>query len=99
MASKSDKRRARAGRVSATEASRTFSDILDRVEGGTRFVIHRRGRDVCIMAPPTVLGRRASECLALLSSRPAVTLDDRFGADLRRVLAAEPLEDRPAWDS
>jgi hypothetical protein len=51
------------------------------------------------MAPPVGTRRRASECLAYLRSRSPVVLDDRFGRDLLAILAAEPIEDRPAWDS
>jgi len=98
MAKKSDKSR-REARVSATEASRSFARLLDKIEAGRRFLVHRRGRDVCVMAPPPVLGRRASECLAYLRARAPVVLDDRFGQDLREVLAGEPFEERPPWDS
>ena len=98
MAKKSDKRR-RTKRVSATEASRSFSKLLDDVEAGRRFLIHRRGRDVCVMAPPLAVSRRASECLAYLRGRSSAVLDDRFGEDLLEVLAGEPVEERPSWDS
>jgi antitoxin (DNA-binding transcriptional repressor) of toxin-antitoxin stability system len=94
---KSDKRRDR--RISATVASRTFSKLLDEVESGRRFRVHRRGRDVCAIVPPPVHGRRASECLALIRARPPVLLDDRFGRDLLAVLAKERVEERPKWDS
>lgn len=97
MARKSDKGREQ--RVSATEASRTFSKLLDEVAAGRRFRIHRRGEDVCVMAPAPVLGRRASECLAILRGRAPVLLDDRFGRDLKAVLADEPREERPSWGS
>ena len=80
-------------------ASRSFSSLLDEVEGGRRFLVHRHGRDVCVIAPPAGLGRRASECLALLRSRPPVLLDERFGSDLLEVLAEEAAEVRPSWDS
>jgi antitoxin (DNA-binding transcriptional repressor) of toxin-antitoxin stability system len=86
-------------RVSATKASRSFSKLLDQIEAGRRFLIHRRGRDVCVMAPPLVVGRRASECLAYLRGRSAVVLDDRFGEDLLDILAGEPLEEPPSWGS
>lgn len=86
-------------RISATEASRSFSRILDEVESGRRFVIHRRGRDACVIAPPPVEGRRASEVLAYLRTRPPVTLDDAFGTDLLEILSTEPAEERPAWGS
>jgi antitoxin (DNA-binding transcriptional repressor) of toxin-antitoxin stability system len=97
VARKSDRRRER--RISATEASRSFSRLLDEVEAGRRFRIHRRGRDICEIVPPPVHGRRASECLELLRTRPPVLLDDRFGEDLLEILAREPLEERPKWDS
>lgn len=80
-------------------ASRSFSRILDEIEKGRRFLIHRRGRDICIMAPALASGRRASECLAYLRERSPVVLDDRFSTDLLDILAGEPVEDRPSWDS
>jgi hypothetical protein len=98
MAKKSDMARDR--RVSATEASRSFSSLLDQIEAsGRRFVVYRRGRDVCLMGPPQVVGRRASECLAWLRGRSPVVLDGRFGDDLRDILAGEPAEERPSWGS
>jgi antitoxin (DNA-binding transcriptional repressor) of toxin-antitoxin stability system len=98
MAKKSD-RRPRDRRISATAASRSFSRLLDRIQRGESFVVHRHGRDVCVMAPPAIQGRRASECLELLRGRSPVLLDDGFGADLLEILAAEPVEERPRWDS
>ena len=85
-------------RVSATEASRSFSRLLDEVERGHRFVVRRRGEDVCVMAAPTTTGRHASECVRLLRERPPVVLDGRFGDDLLAILAGEPIEHRQ-WDS
>ncbi|MBI4617271.1 MAG: prevent-host-death protein [Planctomycetes bacterium] len=96
MRRKSDNREMR---LSATEASRSFSRLLDQVEAGRRFLVHRRGRDVCLIAPPPVRGRTASECVELLRARSPVLLDEDFGTDLSRVLAEEPVEDRPAWGS
>ena len=102
MNRKSDKRKSDKSeleRISATEASRLFSDILDKVEKGRRFLVQRHGRDVCVMAPPPIPGRRGSECMALLRGRFAVLLDDGFAQDLLDVLAKEGLEDRPPWAS
>src|SRR5688572_2968783 len=95
MARKSDSRRRR--RVSATEASRTFSRLLDQVETGRRFVVHRHGRDVCVIAPPETQGRLASACLILLRSRTPVELDDRFAVDLEAVIEAETADGGPSW--
>jgi len=86
-------------RVSATEASRSFSRLLDEVERGHRFLVRRRGEDICVMAAPATTGRRASECLRLLRARPPVVLDGRFGDDLLEILAGEPIEHRHPWDS
>ena len=103
MARKSDTHRPpalrAARRVSATQASRAFSRILDVVESGGEILVRRRGRDVCVMALPTGLPRRASACLAALRGRAPVRLDGRFGMDLRAVLAAERVEEPPAWGS
>jgi hypothetical protein len=92
---KSEKRN-REWRISATEASRSFSRILDEIESGRRFLVHRRGHDICIMAPPPVAGRRASECLVYLRSRSPVVLDSRFSDDLLDILTGEPVEERPS---
>lgn len=97
MGKKSDN--LRRTRISATEASRSFSRLLDEVEAGRRFVVHRRGRDVCVIAPPPVRGRRASECIEILRARSPVLLDDGFGEDIESVLAGEPVEERPSWGS
>jgi hypothetical protein len=72
---------------------------LDEVEADRRFLIHRHGRDVCVMAPAPVAARRVSECLAVLRRRSPVLLDDRFGTDLLEVLATEPAEERLSWGS
>ena len=86
-------------RISATDASRTFSKVLDQVESGRAFLIQRHGRDVCVMAPPPVERRRASECLRILRGRTPVYLDEGFGADLLDVISMEPVEERPGWES
>ena len=86
-------------RISATEASRSFSNLLDQVEKGRRFLVHRRGQGVCTMAPPPVLRRRASECLVLLGGRSEVVLDGQFARDLLDIIAGETLSERLSWDS
>jgi antitoxin (DNA-binding transcriptional repressor) of toxin-antitoxin stability system len=85
-------------RVSATQVSRSFSRILDRVETGARFVVHRHGKDVCLMAAPPLGSRTAAQCLDILQGRAPVQLDARFGDDLLAILAAETTDTSP-WDS
>ena len=52
-------------RLTATEAARRFSDLLDAVEvRGETFVVERRGRAVASIAPaPVVPGRAVKELL------------------------------------
>ena len=91
---------AREQRISATEASRSFSELLNRIESeGGRFLIHRRGNDVCVMAPPPINPRHASECIEHLRNRSPVLLDGGFGNDLRKILAGEASGEPPSWDS
>jgi antitoxin (DNA-binding transcriptional repressor) of toxin-antitoxin stability system len=97
MARKSD--HPRESRISATEANRSFSRVLDEIETGRRFLVLRRGREVCIMTPPPAEGRRASECLAYLRGRSPTVLDDRFSEDLLDILKGEPVEERLSWGS
>jgi antitoxin (DNA-binding transcriptional repressor) of toxin-antitoxin stability system len=97
MAKKSEKHKLE--RLSATEASRAFSRLLDEVEAGGRFLVQRRGRNVCVIGPPPRRGRSAAECLALLRERAPVLLDEDFGADLLDAVAGEPPDERPSWDS
>ena len=97
MARKSDRRSEK--RISATVASRSFSRLLDQVEAGRKFLIYRHDQDVCVMAPPPVRGRKASECLKLLCGRSPAVLDEKFSKDLKSILAEEVREERPSWGS
>jgi prevent-host-death family protein len=39
--------------IGVAEAKRRFSELIDRVDEGERFVIARRGRPAVVLAPPT----------------------------------------------
>ena len=97
MSNKSDHRADRT--VSATEASREFKKLLDAVEAGERVLIHRHGKEICLMSPPPVDGRPGSACLEILRGRTPVLLDDEFGRDLLDVIATEPPPGDSPWDS
>jgi antitoxin (DNA-binding transcriptional repressor) of toxin-antitoxin stability system len=75
-------------RVSATEAARQFSDLLDQVErDGETFVVERRGRAVASIAPAAaVSGRTVKE---LLRSQPPDPSWTRELAELRGQLEPE----------
>ena len=73
--------------VSATDASRNFSDLLDAVEhGGESFVIRRHGRAVARLEPA---GANGAEVRAVLRSRPTDAAWARELSDLRTQLHAE----------
>jgi prevent-host-death family protein len=75
-------------RVSATEAARRFSDLLDQVErDGETFVVERRGRAVASIAPAAaVTGRTVKEVLRSQDPDPGWV---RELIELRRSLAPE----------
>ena len=79
-------------RLTATEAARGFSDLLDAVENrGESFVVVRRGRAVARIEPAaTGSGRVVKE---LLRSTPP---DREWLADLREMRAAVSVEER-SW--
>ena len=83
------------GRVTATEAARNFSELLNRVRYGREtFVILRGGEEVGQLTPveshPEPTLRRLLEVLEL-AEKP----DDRFASDLEEIQANQP----PAGDS
>ena len=58
-------------RVTATEAARKFSEILNRVAyKGETFVVERGGRPVCEIAPPNPEGVSTRELVEILKSAP-----------------------------
>jgi antitoxin (DNA-binding transcriptional repressor) of toxin-antitoxin stability system len=74
-------------RVSATEASREFADIIGRVERcGDAFIVERRGKDVAVIAPVRRSAGRESTVGDLIAAvRAAPPADGTFGADLKRI--------------
>lgn len=84
-------------RVSATDAVRTFSDLLNRIRyRGEEFVVERGGEAVCRMAPATAAVRLTlRELAALLGQAPRP--DDRFAADVGRAVKAQGRLPRSPW--
>jgi antitoxin (DNA-binding transcriptional repressor) of toxin-antitoxin stability system len=39
--------------MGVAEAKRRFSELIDRIDEGERFVVSRRGRPAVVLAPPT----------------------------------------------
>jgi len=77
-------------RLTATEASRRFSDLLDQVERNREtFIVERRGRAVASIAPAAAAsGRAVKELLRSQAQDPGWT------AELRELRAALEPEER-----
>ena len=70
-------------RISATKASRSFSEILNRARyGGESFIIERNGEAVAELRPP----RRQSTVADLLTLLDAGPPDSDFERDMRDVI-------------
>ena len=82
--------------MTATEAARTFSDVLSRVAAGEEIEIVRNGAPVAVITPPRVRFVPADRFRDLLESAPSV--DEAFADDLRAIREElGPPED--AWRS
>lgn len=77
-------------RITATDAARRFSDLLDAVEGrGESFVVERRGRAIASIAPAAAVSGRTLKQL-LRSHR----VDSRWPDELRELRSALTTEER-----
>jgi len=77
-------------RLTATDAARHFSDLLDQVEReGETFVVERRGRAVASIAPAAVVSGRAVK--DLLRAQQA---DGGWARELAELRAALQPEER-----
>ena len=72
-------------RLTATEAARNFSDLLNRVAAGEEIEIVRNGATVALLGPPRRRLLPAEAFRELMASAPPV--DSQFVTDLRRIRA------------
>jgi len=83
--------------VSATEAVRAFSDLLNRIRyRGEEFVVERAGEPVCRMTP-AVPAKTLSfrELASLLREIPQP--DARYASDVRRAARSQGRPPRSPW--
>lgn len=79
--------------ITATEASRRFSDLLDAIESGESVTITRGNQPVAEMRPAAQ--RRGRDLrLALEGTTPP---DETFVADIAGAVAALTSEDHDPW--
>lgn len=79
--------------ITATEASRRFSDLLDAIERGETITITRGHNRVAEIGPPR--RRTGAELRAALAD--ITPPDDRFADDITDALALLTVEERDPW--
>jgi prevent-host-death family protein len=79
--------------MTATEASRKFSDLLDAVERGETVVITRGNQAVAEIGPAR--RRTGADLRAALADVPPP--DDRFAEDISAALALLTTEETDPW--
>ena len=82
--------------MSATEASRNFSDLLGRVSSGETVNVVRNGVSVAIVVPPARTLTSADAFRQLMTTAPAV--DEAFGDDVTAARAGIGPPESP-WPS
>lgn len=84
-------------RMTATEASRGFSDLLGRVASGDQIEITRAGAPVAIVSPARGQLISADRFDELFNDVPSV--DDGFAADVREARRLAGDADGDPWAS
>ena len=84
-------------RVSATEAVRTFSDLLNRIRyRGEEFVVERAGEPVCRMTPAAPPRRLSfKELVSLIRDIPGA--DAGYVSDVRAAVRKQGRLPRSPW--
>ncbi len=86
-----------ARRISATDAARTFSDLLNRVQyRGERVVVERGGTPICEIVPAKPVTFTLAELGSLLHTLPKP--DPRFWDDLEKITRTQPLAGASPWE-
>ena len=70
-------------RMTATQAARSFSEVLSRVAAGEEIQVTRSGAPVAVIGPPQVRMVSAEQFCELLATAPRP--DDRFAQDLAEI--------------
>ena len=83
-------------RMTATEAARSFSDVLNRVAAGDEVEVTRNGAPVALIGPPTARLVPAERFRELIATAPRP--DEDFPGEVRAARASVgPPE--PPWPS
>lgn len=83
-------------RMTATQAARSFSDVLNRVAAGEEVEVTRSGAPVAVIGPPQARVVSAQRFRELMTSAPRP--DEDFASDLRALRESVGLPGEP-WPS
>ncbi len=87
--------------LGVAEAKRRFSELIDRVDAGERFVVSRRGRPAMVLGPPTTeaLQPAAEKPIGLAAVAGALAEWEDLEETVEEIYAARRgSRDRPAPD-
>jgi len=83
--------------VSATEAARNFSEILNRVRyRGETFVIERGGQPICELRPAAPTLFTGADLVTLLRSLPSV--DEEYLTAVEEIARRQPQLPESPWE-
>jgi prevent-host-death family protein len=83
-------------RISATEAARSFSELMNRVRyHGESFVVERNGKPICEILPARPLSFSGAELASLLRSLPKP--DEEYLALVEELIAKRPTVAKSGW--
>ena len=82
--------------MTATNAARGFSDVLNRVAAGEEIEVTRAGAPVAVILPPKVRLLSAERFRELIATAPPP--DDEFAAELQALRQTVGAPD-PSWPS
>ncbi len=82
-------------RISATEAARNFSDLLNRVlYRGEEFVVERSGEAVCRIVPAKPVKRTLADLVRILDSAPP---DPEYWDTVEQATRRQPKLPKSPW--
>ncbi|MGB3562261.1 MAG: prevent-host-death protein [Thermoanaerobaculia bacterium] len=86
-----------ARRVSATEASRNFSELLNRIRyRGETFIVMRGGQPICELRPAAPTPFTGADLVTLFRSLPAV--DEDYLSSVEETARSQPLLPESPWE-
>lgn len=86
-----------ARRVSATEASRNFSELLNRVlYRGETFIVERGGEPICELRPAAPMLFTGADLVTLLRSLPPI--DEEYLSIVEEIAREQPLLPESPWE-